>query len=568
MKTHNQQSKTSGAFEQLERRQLMAAGVAGAVAQALTNQTAAITSFALADSKTGKVLATLSNNATVNLPATAANSLAIVALTSGSTAAVKFGLDAKANYRTEKSAPFALDGDTNGALRAFNLAEGTHTLTGTPSNLLGVSGKQLKINFTIDVDDDATSPTNPTNPTKPVEPETPTEEPETPAVQVGKVTDLALVNAQTGAFIQTISDNSTIDLGKLSASQVAIVARTNGVISSVRFGLNDVANYRTESSAPFAFDGDMLKSYTALSLATGAKHTITATPIASGVEGSKLTVRVTFTKTVTTPTTPTNPTTPTTPTNPSNGNVAKPVASNTGPYNTSVLKQHNGLFTTSYDGQVIENLIINGGVDIKHHNVTLKNSIVLNRGIKVHKGVNNTTVDYVEVTGASIGTAVVSNEAGPATFRHMEIHHVGSDGFRPGSNQTYEYNYIHHLGMTDGSHADGMQFYHADENLVFRNIDVRYNNFDMPEMSGFRANAAIFMGHRVDDFMAEKNWFNGGGFTATRGDANGNTVIYRDNFFGRDAKFGLRSMSDPGWNSTTWSNNRYEDNGALITGRW
>jgi len=97
----------------------------------------------------------LADGATVNLAVLPTKSLNVRANVSAGTGSVVFDLDGASGYRTESSAPFALEGDTNGDYNAWAPALGPHTLTATPyatSGGSGAPGTPLTISFTV-IDD-------------------------------------------------------------------------------------------------------------------------------------------------------------------------------------------------------------------------------------------------------------------------------------------------------------------------------------------------------------------------------------------------------------------------------
>jgi hypothetical protein len=96
----------------------------------------------------------------------------------------------------------------------------------------------------------------------------------------GRVTRLTLVNAQTGADIQTIQAGATIDLGTLDAGQVSVRADVfPQMVGSVTIDVN--GSSRTENYLPYSLLGDSYLqtpvTYTPWNPATG-EYTITATP--------------------------------------------------------------------------------------------------------------------------------------------------------------------------------------------------------------------------------------------------------------------------------------------------
>ncbi len=120
----------------------------------------AVSSFTLVNADTDADIGTLANGATLNLATLPTRNLNVRANTSPATVgSVKFGYDGNANYRTESTAPYALEGDTAGNYNAWTPATGSHTLAATPyteSGGAGTVGTPLAISFTVT--DQAPSP--------------------------------------------------------------------------------------------------------------------------------------------------------------------------------------------------------------------------------------------------------------------------------------------------------------------------------------------------------------------------------------------------------------------------
>ncbi|MEX2214440.1 MAG: DUF5060 domain-containing protein [Phycisphaeraceae bacterium] len=95
----------------------------------------------------------------------------------------------------------------------------------------------------------------------------------------GKVVSFTLINADTGKPIEgfdPLADNAVIKLGKLPTRNLSIRANVEGDVKSVRFGLNDKENFRTEGAAPFSLTGDTQGKYNAWTPGKG-KHLLTGT---------------------------------------------------------------------------------------------------------------------------------------------------------------------------------------------------------------------------------------------------------------------------------------------------
>jgi len=117
------------------------------------------------------------------------------------------------------------------------------------------------------------------------------------ATATQSVTALTLINADTDQPILALTDGMTLRFADLPTRNLNVRAETSpSVVGSVRFGLDGQANYRTETSSPYALAGDSGGDYSAWTPALGA-HALTATPYSgasgSGTAGTPLTVAFT-----------------------------------------------------------------------------------------------------------------------------------------------------------------------------------------------------------------------------------------------------------------------------------
>lgn len=110
------------------------------------------------------------------------------------------------------------------------------------------------------------------------------------------VTGFTLVNATSDRNLTTLRDGATINLATLPSRQLNVRASVSGRVESVRFGLDDVAAFRTDSSAPYALAGNKRKNYYAWTPGLGV-HTLVATPYsrdrAAGAAGTRLVITFT-----------------------------------------------------------------------------------------------------------------------------------------------------------------------------------------------------------------------------------------------------------------------------------
>jgi hypothetical protein len=230
----------------------------------------------------------------------------------------------------------------------------------------------------------------------------------------------------------------------------------------------------------------------------------------------------------------------------------RPGPSNTGPHGTL---QPSGGIVARQDGQIISNVDITGTISIKAANVTIRN-FRLNANdapyaIRIFRDASVTLEDG-EITHAA-EAAVYGNDW---TARRLNVHHMGSDGLKGGGNNRLEDCWIHHLGMTKGAHADGVQLDNGSH-FVFR-----HNNFDLPwwdeqDKQIFRTNSVFFINGwvgNIDDVLIEDNWLNGGNYTIYALKQTG--VHVRNNRMGRDFQFGLING-----HVAELAGNRWDDNG-------
>jgi hypothetical protein len=96
-----------------------------------------ITSLKLLDADTGETLRSLNNGGAIYLGSEPR--VSVQALVAGTIGSVRFQLDGK-TFGIENSAPYVINGDTNGAPNAWTPSVGTHTLRVTAYSGAGASG--------------------------------------------------------------------------------------------------------------------------------------------------------------------------------------------------------------------------------------------------------------------------------------------------------------------------------------------------------------------------------------------------------------------------------------------
>lgn len=271
---------------------------------------------------------------------------------------------------------------------------------------------------------------------------------------------------------------------------------------------------------------------------------------------------------------PVLPTPVPTPPSPSPPPSSKPGASNTGPRNQDGTIMSAAERTTKLNPvsssqiiseinagkRLIENVRISGMVSLQVSNVTFRN-FTLDAG--------GGTYGFKLTTGSPTGTVIEDGEivnfasasVAGANYRvtRVNVHESDGDAFKLlGSNITIENSWWHRLGRGEGAHADGMQ----SQGTGYQNIIVRGNNCDMPvnEKGGpgtpYKSNACYIQTGSTDIRMiVENNWLNGGNYTINN--CAGKDLVFRNNKFGRDYRYGLKSVG-----TCTWTGNVWEDTGA------
>jgi hypothetical protein len=181
-----------------------------------------------------------------------------------------------------------------------------------------------------------------------------------------------------------------------------------------------------------------------------------------------------------------------------------PNASNTGP--TGPLTP-SGSITTSANGQVIQNLDINGEVRVQHDNVTIRNVRIRSDGGNAINILGNTNlvIEDCELDGQSRNAEAAVAEHN-YTMRRCEVHGFG-EGPRINGNVTIEDSYIHSFAnfISVGAHQDCIQ---ATSGM---NITIRHNTCLMNVDGG---NGSVFLSSFPGgNVLIEDNLMAGGGYT-------------------------------------------------------
>lgn len=222
-----------------------------------------------------------------------------------------------------------------------------------------------------------------------------------------------------------------------------------------------------------------------------------------------------------------------------------------------------GAITVTTAGTVLDSFDFSGKVTIKAANVTIKNSKIHGGdyyGVQVVSG--SVTITDSEIYGFTAAAIGFDNWSG---YR-LNIHSMGSDGLKLGSNTLLEDSYIHDFTTQAGAHADGAQMQAGETNITVR------HNYIHPQGG---ENSALFFAPDLGPsasgpVIVDKNLLGGGNYTLYIVD--GNNGQYHEsgysvtnNHFLRNAQYGVTDVNEPLINFTNTSGNVYDDNGQAIT---
>ncbi|MCA9582720.1 MAG: right-handed parallel beta-helix repeat-containing protein, partial [Myxococcales bacterium] len=222
-----------------------------------------------------------------------------------------------------------------------------------------------------------------------------------------------------------------------------------------------------------------------------------------------------------------------------------PDASNTGP---SGPLAPSGTIFTSFHGQVIQNLDINGEIRVQHNNVKIRNVRVRSQGGAAIYNHNNTglVIEDCELDGQGVN-AEAAVQFHNYTMRRCNIHGYG-EGPRVNGNVLLEDNYIHGFAnfIAQGAHADGIQ------GTGGSNVTIRHNTV-LIEPDG--ANGGIFFSTSTgSNILIENNLVGGGNWAIDVDTSRYTDVRIIDNhitttipYHEKGGYFGPIGPTAPGW---------------------
>jgi hypothetical protein len=254
---------------------------------------------------------------------------------------------------------------------------------------------------------------------------------------------------------------------------------------------------------------------------------------------------------------------------------------NTGPrdLDQADLSVREGGLNLEEDGEVLENVHVDGPIYVLADDVTVRNVVVdgtLDLGESERALIEDVivrteeaypinassardwTVRYTEVDGMESPDNNGGLFGGDGAVEYSEFH-SHTDSAKVESNSVWEYNWLH-TNSTWGTdaHVDGLQSMGASDVLVRRNY------IDMP--SSNEANSAIIAQSNfgaIRNWTVKENYLNGGNYTIFfRGKGHGDPedIVIEHNRIGRDYRYGLLSSDG----DVQLSQNFWADTGDLI----
>ena len=200
---------------------------------------------------------------------------------------------------------------------------------------------------------------------------------------------------------------------------------------------------------------------------------------------------------------------------PQTGAYVWPDATNTGP--TGNLTLHTGNITTSYDGQIIENMEIHGNIDVSHDNVIIRNceiygqpgsyNVIYFNGMSTQTS-KNLLVEHCHIYGNGAQGCGIYGKS--YTIKYCNLQNMPQPVKVTNGTVVVEYNYIHDLwGVNAGMHNDGMITNGDADHTDNMNITVRNNYIYARTVdgNGGASGAILLWGDfgQVDNWLIEHN---------------------------------------------------------------
>lgn len=199
---------------------------------------------------------------------------------------------------------------------------------------------------------------------------------------------------------------------------------------------------------------------------------------------------------------------------------AYPTAACTGVPAGTPLTTHDGTLVLATPGQVVDRLRITGSVDIRAHDVVIRNSEIHGSVLNDGAGTRYRFTIEDSTIGPPDGCGRWGNGAiGVSDYKASRVRIAGlPDGFRiAGSNVLIEDSFVTLCSADPADHSDGIQAYGAANGT---NIVIRHNTVDQRAVTNGAATAPIFIpndgerqGNRNITVSVVDNLVAGGGYS-------------------------------------------------------
>lgn len=227
-----------------------------------------------------------------------------------------------------------------------------------------------------------------------------------------------------------------------------------------------------------------------------------------------------------------------------------PSAINTGvPPGTAL--RNSGSLSLRTAGQVVSGLNIVGCVTVAAANVRILRSKITcdspTYSIRTLSGTRNLLIEDVEINGMGRNSASIC--CSDYTLRRANVYNM-IDGPRLSSNTQILDSYLHSLARVAGSHNDVLQSTGGSNIVVRHNTLLSYNPTTQDPF-----NSCLTIGSETSPSLTnlrfEDNYCNGGNYSVGISPSLvGSNIVFRNNKFGRDYRYGV--VSRPNQPGVTW----------------
>ena len=233
-----------------------------------------------------------------------------------------------------------------------------------------------------------------------------------------------------------------------------------------------------------------------------------------------------------------------------------------------------GWIYTTKDGAVVENVVVRGGIDVSHRDVTVRNNRILlggqANGVGLRHSVNATVADNeIGILGGTprllVGVKDVYGDASGTQVLRNEIVNT-STGVQT-SEGLIEGNYIHAMGFESGDHTNG-----TTSNGSTRALTIRHNT--ILNQLGQTDAISLFQDFGLEaNRLVTDNLLAGGGYTLYAGGGSRGTSYnikitnnrFSTVYFPKGGSYGPYTAFDRTGSGNEWSGNIWDNTGGPVS---